>query len=347
VKEKTPWFWTVKGFISKRPNLVPTGVGNNSTGYDVSILQKGTISDHGDGDGRGSEDEDKDGFGDESLGLEDEFDGQSEPNLMDEWANTRSGSEDEEAEDKDIAKPASGREEGGEGHEELTAVGEKRRQVGAEFDGNKKKVKVDAVAKKPTAPRAGKSAPATTASSSSQKKSRTGIEKLSEIAAKEEETTQKIIDLKKTKAEGAANKEITKVKSKADIEMNRDKLKADLASQKLELDFKLKKMEWEYKLKLAQLELQSQEHRLSTTSPSPGAPHHAAHNFAGFSSLDQQNTFSSGTDQWTASIASSSNAAAAPQPSSSSNPQSLTEELNSDTFNFGDVGNYNNSDIYQ
>src|ERR1700761_2545407 len=179
----------------------------------------------------------------------------------------------------------------------------------------------------------------TPATSSTQKRSHTGIDKLSEIAAKEEETTQRIIRLKKTQAKGVANKEITKVKSKADIEMNRDKLKANLASQKLELDFKLKQMEWEYKFKMAQLKLQSQQHRLSTTGQTP-ASHHPTHAFSGVSSPEQQNTFLSGTNQWTISNASSS--ANAPQPSSlnepqcsdSSNLQTLTEELNSDNIDF-------------
>jgi hypothetical protein len=156
---------------------------------------------------------------------------------------------------------------------------------------------------------------------------------------------QRIIELKKAKAAGVANKEITKVKSKADIEMNRDKLKANLALQKLELDFQLKKMEWEYKFKMAQLEFQSQQHQLSTTGTAP-APHHAAHTFSGLSSPDQQNAFSSGANQWMVSNAGSSNA---PQPlqehPSSSKPQSLTEELNSNKFDFGDVGKY--GDIYK
>ena len=38
IKEKCPWFFKLKPIIDKHPNAVPVGVGNNSSGYDVSIL---------------------------------------------------------------------------------------------------------------------------------------------------------------------------------------------------------------------------------------------------------------------------------------------------------------------
>lgn len=67
----------MKGFIAKHLNLIPTGVGNNSTGYNVLILQKGAISE--------SASEDKDGDG--SLCLKDELEGQMELTLLDEGLN--------------------------------------------------------------------------------------------------------------------------------------------------------------------------------------------------------------------------------------------------------------------
>jgi hypothetical protein len=38
VKEKCPWYWNLKAIISDRPSVVPTGLGNNSSRYDVSLL---------------------------------------------------------------------------------------------------------------------------------------------------------------------------------------------------------------------------------------------------------------------------------------------------------------------
>lgn len=69
IREKHPWFWTLKEIISERPNLVPTGIGNNDTGYDLDILLHGDSSETGgylessgmsDGIGMGLEVEDED-----------------------------------------------------------------------------------------------------------------------------------------------------------------------------------------------------------------------------------------------------------------------------------------------
>ena len=38
VKKRCPWYFTLKGLISERPNLVPVGLGNNATEYDTSVL---------------------------------------------------------------------------------------------------------------------------------------------------------------------------------------------------------------------------------------------------------------------------------------------------------------------
>jgi hypothetical protein len=38
IKEKFPWFFKLKAIIDECPSAVPVGVGNNSSGYDVSIL---------------------------------------------------------------------------------------------------------------------------------------------------------------------------------------------------------------------------------------------------------------------------------------------------------------------
>jgi len=38
IKEKCPWFFKLKAIINKCPNAVPVGVGNNSSGYDASIM---------------------------------------------------------------------------------------------------------------------------------------------------------------------------------------------------------------------------------------------------------------------------------------------------------------------
>lgn len=42
IKERHPWFWTIKGIISKHPNMVATGLGNNTTGYNLLLLHGGS-----------------------------------------------------------------------------------------------------------------------------------------------------------------------------------------------------------------------------------------------------------------------------------------------------------------
>ena len=98
-----------------------------------------------------------------------------------------------------------------------------------------KKLLVDE--KKPTVPHAGKSAPA---EPFVRKKARTGIEHFADIAAREEETTQKALELKQTKFKGETEKAVTKVRAQAEIQMNKDRLRMEYAQKKLELEFKFR-----------------------------------------------------------------------------------------------------------
>ena len=79
------------------------------------------------------------------------------------------------------------------------------------------------------------------------KKAKTGISKLEAATIKEEETTQKVLDLKKTKAQGATERELAKIC----VKTQQYKLKAELASKKL--DMEAKKMEHKFQLHMAQL----------------------------------------------------------------------------------------------
>ena len=300
-----------------------TGVGNNSTGYDISILQHPNGS-----DGNAGEDDDT---SDGALALGDDVDGQSEPTIDDyDWVDWRPTPEkDAESDDDGIqlnirASHGEDSDERGENGDEPgvrggARAGDKRRKGSEAGKKVTKKIKVDE--KKSMAPRTSKSAPA--ASSSTQKKSRTGLEKFSDIAVKEEETTQKIIDLKKTKAQGFANKEIAKVKSKADIEMNRDKLKANLATRKLELEFEAKRLQVELEYKYKFVQLAQPPSTGSNPLPSQMIPNNIDAVWP--SHHPQQNTFTSGSEQWTAAVAGSSH--------SHENTGSLVDELN----NYDDI----------
>lgn len=90
---------------------------------------------------------------------------------------------------------------------------------------------------KKTSARKGKSIHVSTTPGS--KKPKTGMEKISTIAAKEEETTQKVLDLKKLKAKGENDKALARIKAKADVKMQQMKLKAEIAQKKMDHEFQL------------------------------------------------------------------------------------------------------------
>jgi hypothetical protein len=98
-----------------------------------------------------------------------------------------------------------------------------------------------------TSARAGKSTPV--AGQRASKKPKTGIEKISAIVAKEEETTQKVLDLKKLRVKGENDKELAKIKAKTEVKIQQMKLRAELTQKKLELA--QKKMDNEFQLQMA------------------------------------------------------------------------------------------------
>ena len=282
--------------------MVPVGVGNNSTPINISLLQTADTTGFGDSDMSHFCESSKD------------FDTQSEPltdgllplGPSDSWddGDEEAGIADAEG-DVDDEGPG-GSEDGGEG-DDTRLVGTKRKGKG-KAQGQKKHAKVDE--KKPTAPRPGKSMPAPT----QKKTSKSAIDKFSEIAAKEEETTQKVIELKKTKLKASADREIAKVKSKAEIKMNQDRLRAEL---------EMKKMEYEFQLKIA--------------AAQPGGAPPQIPMFRGQSTNSGvSNSFTSG-GHWNEAVASSSSRA-----SQRSEP-TFTEQLqdNSTDFNFSELNNLN------
>jgi hypothetical protein len=69
------------------------------------------------------------------------------------------------------------------------------------------------------------------------KKPKTGVEKINTITAKEEEMTQKVLELKKLKVKGENDKVLARIKAKADLKMQGMKLQADLAQKKMDNEF--------------------------------------------------------------------------------------------------------------
>jgi hypothetical protein len=72
------------------------------------------------------------------------------------------------------------------------------------------------------------------------KKKWTGIERLEVLATKEEETTQKMLDLKKVKAQGVTERALAKIKASAEIKIQRERMRAELTAKKLDHEFQLR-----------------------------------------------------------------------------------------------------------
>jgi hypothetical protein len=217
----------LKAIIDERPNAVPVGVGNNSSGYDVSILVPS---------GNTSEID----WSDLGLGL-DTTDGDGERNGNDNGGGDGNGEDghgdsdsegaDDEGGNSDIDDVTMEKQVPSETPSLKTPIVTKRKATAVEAP-ETKTLKTSA--------RAGKSTPtAVTASQRASKKPKTGIEKINAIAAKEEETTQKVLELKKLKVKGENDKVLAKIKAKAEVKMQQMKLRAELAQQKLDNDFRL------------------------------------------------------------------------------------------------------------
>ncbi|KJA17756.1 hypothetical protein HYPSUDRAFT_205980 [Hypholoma sublateritium FD-334 SS-4] len=170
IRDKHPWFWTIKSIISERPNIVHTGVGNADDGFDMSYLGGEPSSDGPSGvenDRAAYESEDWQSIGDAEM------------------PECNNGVQ------SDASIPT-----------EVLGKGKKRKQDDLDSIGNVKKVSVDSVAdnKKSKGPRASRSTSATPATSAKKAKPMSGVERFNDLAVREEETTQKALDLRKTKA---------------------------------------------------------------------------------------------------------------------------------------------------
>ncbi|TFK61842.1 hypothetical protein BDN72DRAFT_423488 [Pluteus cervinus] len=316
VKLKQPYhFKVMNALIRNRPSLVETGIGNNQSAFDVSVLTK-TSGDVSAADSERGNESDRDGDGDS----DEESEGEDTKNALDQFGDEERSEEahagvgDDDDDDEEL--PATIRAKDIKTPKPVRVKGGKEGTKGIQAEG-----------KKLTAPRSGKSVPATKTP-----KSRKGtlMDRFSEHMIKEEETNQKAIDYKRTVAEGQQQLTIERLKVTGEVRKEQLRLEAQL---------KAREMEFEYKLKFAQAGLQFQVSPFSGsafngTMPTPDF--FASTPGGGSSSMQADfnssfNSYSSGNSgQWTAAAASSS---------SSSRPgTSLTDELNSDTYDFGNLG---------
>ncbi|KAF9441804.1 hypothetical protein P691DRAFT_765867 [Macrolepiota fuliginosa MF-IS2] len=176
-----PWFWEVKSLIAKHPNMVPVGLGNSMTRYNISVL--GTIENTTKPSSDAPKDQDASDFM-FSEGLESEAGKKGE---LDGDGSKHKGCD------------ATGGEQTDEGSE-VQVKGQKHK----EREEAEVKTHIRGTKKKPTGPQPAKLAPAQVTSQATHhmKKAKTGIEQLSAIAEKDTETVQHVIELQKEKSKG-------------------------------------------------------------------------------------------------------------------------------------------------
>lgn len=198
----------MKELISERPNVVPVGLGNSATGFDIDILQS-TAASHDPDD----------------------------PSVH---------SSITPATDLDDADMVS--------DEEPTSTSPSLPPT--------ETVKSESNPKKRTLPKTSNSAPAPAPQPS--KKSKGTHEKLAEIAAKEEETTQKLLDLKMQKLQGSNAISLANIEGKNQVRLQREKLQAEIF---------LRKQEQEFQLRLASLKASGSNRPNSPYWPTPNSFH--------------------------------------------------------------------------
>ena len=184
-----------------------------------------------------------------------------------------------------------------------------------------------------------------------QKKARTGIDRFADIAAREEETTQKALELKKTKFKGETEKALARVRAQAEIQMNKDRLRMEYAQKKLEFDFKLQLQA----VQAAQRpQMRGQSYPTLQTFPghqfSPFSGHQNSSEFSfqgnDYNSYSSQTPSQASGSRWESNIASSSSSTQAPYSGWEPSPGPTDDTSKSESLSFTKQLNSNNSDLF-
>lgn len=282
IKKTCPWYWEMSALIGERPNVTPVGLGNNQSDYDTSLL----MPNESEGDDNSNLD-DIDiketidiGDDEDSVDHKDIYDAEWEKAMHESSSSAAPGDGDEPGKEEDDRKvqikvPKAPNIQGGPSRKKMT---EPKPAISKRVEPPGKKEKVP---------------------------KKTPIDRFGDVAIKEEETTQKQLELKKTKARGQSDERIAEIQAKANVKMQKDRLKAEYAQKKMDHEYHMAQM--------AQ----------------------AARSQAQNSVFGSDSFASSSSTQFPTSFGSSSYSSGWPEAPSAgtSTPGSLTQELNN-----GDIG---------
>ncbi|KAL1937493.1 hypothetical protein VTO73DRAFT_13145 [Trametes versicolor] len=242
IKKSFPYLWHMKTLIMQRPNIIRTGIGNGEDDVDPLIILR------------------KDGSSEPPLVDDETLDAAS---LSDAASDVHAGVDvlvlegDLEARiGKNSPQPPGKRprsflgdkysstESEGEAQVKGEQAGGQGRRGGKQKKSPKTEDDASTLPSKKTPARAGASTPSTKSSSKSKKLKYT--DQFSEIAAAEETTRQKQLELQLAKTEI----EKIKIHAKLNVKRDKDRLKADMMKLRMEQEHELQMMR--YKLKWAQ-----------------------------------------------------------------------------------------------
>jgi hypothetical protein len=233
----------MRELLGNRPGHIPTGLGNSSSDADVSVLDTGVPASEPHIEVKG--DSDSEGSGSDEDDHEDQ--------LQSDAAYAKVSSEFDSAASAVTAQLESA-PIAAHDHVQVLSTEDFDMPAGVKVKAKAKGKKPPSAIKTPgktgkkTAAAASISAPAVKTEPSVAKKSRNPTDRFAEAAVKEEETNQRLIDLKKAKALAETEKSI-----------HRDKVKAELKLKDQELRSKerIRRMELEHSFRIEQMKLQA------------------------------------------------------------------------------------------
>lgn len=216
----------MKGLIAERPNLVPAGLGNNVSGVDVSVLLPNAAATDSEPDSTFYPDNvydyDMDAHMESTGGIDPDSDAADAANTTTSESQLIPGIETDSDEEK-------------LDEEDVTPI----------VTGKKVKPPTKHTDKKKTPAKPATSTPAKIKDERKPaKKPKNPAERFTEIALKEEETAQRMFEVKKQRNEGINEREIAKINAKLQARMHKEKLKAELVAKRMEHEFRLKMMQF-------------------------------------------------------------------------------------------------------
>lgn len=207
IKQVCPWYWRMLEMISDHPNLVPAGIGNNTSGYDMSILMFSGGAQITDGD-------------DTEVGVD----------------KAGSGSEDDREKEVNVDVDELLPSETEPMEEESGHSGKRKGDVLESAASKHLATRV-----KKTGARSGSSAPASSnLVTTSQKGVKGVLKKFSDTAARDDETARRMLKLKGKHSEASASITIAKLNARADYKKTKELMHIKLIEKKLDQEHQLR-----------------------------------------------------------------------------------------------------------